>query len=145
MKGRLEDWTHVVRRHAHDTKALIVSSRKPPCLTMAKDEVRHIQRWMEHVLLDALPHKLPGSWFMAVIVCPGDDLTGLAQWMTRHGGERVRFYLHRDADFQQLAPVRDAGHELRHVRPETYTTYGAMHQRLGLDLSDQVYEDYRGK
>lgn len=143
MKGRPEDWTRVVAANAHATLAFIVSGRDPNCLKMATDEAKHIDRWMKRCLLDSLPTKVPGSWFMAVIVCPGDDLQGLATWMTDHGGDRVRFYLHRDARPRQLAPIRDAGHDLRHVRPERYTTYGQMHKRLGLDLSDQIYEDFR--
>lgn len=144
MKGRPSDWTPVVRTHKHDCKAFIVSSHHPSCLEMAKDEARHIDRWMESRTLDDLPNKLPRSWFMAVLVCPGDDLTPLAAWMKHHGDERVRFYLHAKADAASLAPVKDAGHELRHVRPERYATYGRMHQRLGLDLSDQIYEDFHG-
>lgn len=141
MKGRPADFARVVRRHWRSTTAYIVSGHDPMCLQMAKDEVAWIHRRMEHVLLDALPGRPGGSWFMAVVVCPGDDLAALAQWMTVHGADRVRFYLHEKATPRQLAPVRDAGHDLRHVRPERYTTYAQMHKRLGLDLSDQVYED----
>ncbi len=143
MKGRLEDWTRVVAAHSHSTLALIVSSQEPNCLEMATDEVQHIDRWMKHEFLDALPAHVPDSWFMAVIVCPRDDLAPLAAWMTKHGADRVRFYLHKDANIEQLGVVTDAGHELRHVRPERYTAYGPMHKRLGLDLSDQIYEDFR--
>lgn len=145
MKDRPEDWTRVVAANAHSTLAFIVSSRQPICLKMATAEVKHINRWMKPTLLDSLPTKIPESWFMAVVVCPGDDLHVLAAWMTKYGGDRVRFYLHRDARPSQLAPVRYAGHDLRHVRPERYTTYGQMHKRLGLDLSDQIYEDFRPK
>ena len=143
MKGRSADWTAVVRKHAHSTLAIIVSTQHPHCLKMAADEVRHINRWMTRLTVDELPDVLPDSWFMAIIVCPEDDLTQLAAWMTTHGAERVRFYLHRDAKTRQLGPIRDAGHELRHVRPERYSSFGKMHQRLGLDLSDQIYEDFR--
>lgn len=143
MKGRPQDWTRVVAAHSHSTLAFIVSSHQPSCLKMASDEVKHIDRWMQRILLDDLPAQLPDSWFMAVLVCPGDDLGLLASWMTKHGSDRIRFYLHRDAKAEQLAPIRDAGHDLRHVRPERYATYGPMHKRLGLDLSDQIYEDFR--
>lgn len=143
MKGRPEDWTRVVAANARSTLAFIVSGRNPNCLKMALDEVDHINRWMKQCLLDSLPAELPESWFMAVIVCPGDDLEHLAAWMTKHGGDRVRFYLHRDASPRQLAPVKNAGHGLRHVRPERYTAYGQLHKRLGWDLSDQIYEDFR--
>ena len=143
MKDRPEDWARVVAAHSHSTLALVASGHRPSCLKMASDEVRHIKRWMRQVLFDRLPPRVPDSWFMAVIVCPGDDLTPLAAWMTTHGADRVRFYLHKDADAKQLAPIKDAGHELRHVRPERYASYGPMHKRLGLDLSDQIYEDFR--
>lgn len=143
MRGRAEDWTRVVRAHAHDTLAIIVSSRHPSCLKMAADEVKFIKRRMTSALIDELPEELPDSWFLAVIVCPDDDLSALAQWMTAHGGDRVRFYLARDADASLLGPIRDAGHDLRHVRPEKYTSFGKLHKRLGLDLSDQIYEDFR--
>ncbi len=142
MKGRPADWTGVVVAHKHDCKAFIVSSHHPSCLKMARDEVKHINRWMEARTFDDLPD-VPDSWFMAVIVCPGDDLTPLAAWMSTHGGERVRFYLHPGADTAALTPIRTQGHDLRHVRPERYATYGAMHQRLGQDLSDQIYEDFQ--
>lgn len=142
MKGRPADFPRVVKRHWKDTTAYIVSSHDPMCLQMAKDEVRWIDRRMVHVLLDALPGGPGNSWFMAIIVCPGDDLAGLARWMTTHGVGRVRFYLHTEATARQLAPIRDAGHDLRHVRPERYEAYGPMHKRLGLDLSDQIYEDW---
>jgi len=143
MKGRPDDWTRVIAAHAHDTKAFIASSQQPHCLKLAADEVKHINRWMKQVSFDDLPAKLPDSWFLAAIVCPEDDLSPLASWMTKHGADRVRFYLHRSANAEQLAPIIAAGHDLRHVRPERYTAYGAMHKRLGLDLSDQIYEDFR--
>jgi hypothetical protein len=143
MKARPADWTAVVRSHARHTKAFLVTGSEPSCVRMADDEAAHIARWMARVRLDTLPQKMPRSWFMAVIVCRGDDLGTLAAWMARHGADRVRLYLHKDATPAQLAPVRDAGHDLRHVRPERYGTYGAMHKRLGLDLSDQIYEDFR--
>lgn len=143
MKGRPTDWAHVIGAHKHDCKAFIVSSQNPSCLKLAKEEVAHINRWMEARTLDDLPREVPDSWFMAVVVCPDDDLVPLAVWMKAHGGDRVRFYLHADAAASQLLPIQAAGHELRHVRPERYQAYGRMHQRLGLDLSDQIYEDFQ--
>lgn len=145
MRGRPEDWFRVVSTHAHSTLALIASSHHPSCLKIAADEVKHINRWMQQVVFDDLPKRLPESWFLAAIVCPGDDMTHLGHWMTKHGSDRVRFYLHTKANATQLGPIRDAGHELRHVRPERYASYGPMHKRLGLDLSDQIYEDFRPK
>lgn len=45
---------------------------------------------------DQLPvHPLPQSWVLAVLTCPGDDLTGLAEWaskLSRADLHRVGFY-----------------------------------------------------
>lgn len=141
MKGRPDDWTRVVRANWRKVEAFIVSGRHPSCLRMAKDEVAFIQRVMRHVPLAEVGGLRPrGHWFMAVVVCPGDDLGGLAAWARGQDAERVHFYLHKDASLQALAPWRDAGLPLSRV--EEFTHYGKMHARLGLDLSDQVYGDF---
>jgi hypothetical protein len=143
MKGRPDDWTAVVRANWKRMTAYIVSSHHPFCLRMAKDEVRFIDRVMVHVPLDQITTLRPKkNWFMAVVVCPGDELAGLAAWAKGKDTGRVHFYLHRDADPSALAPWRDAGHPLSRVEEERFTTYGRMHAKLGLDLNDQVYGDF---
>ncbi len=144
MKGRPDDYARVVRDNWRSVKAYIVTGAHPSCVKMAKDEVRHIERNMERVLLADINRLRPSAkWFMAVIVCPGDDLGALAKWATRHEAGRIYFYLHKDADPQAFAAWRDAGLPLNHIDIEQrFTTYGRMHKTLGLDLSDQVYTDF---
>lgn len=143
MKGRPDDWTRIVRANWRRLTAYIVSSTRPSCLKMAQDEVRFIDRVMEHVPLDDVHRLAPAThWFMAVIVCPGDDLTGLARWAKGKDADQVHFYLHKDTDTQALAPWRDAGHSLSRVEEERFASYGRMHAKLGLDLNDQVYGDF---
>lgn len=143
MRARPDDWTSVVRANWRKVKAYVVSGRHPSCLRMAKDEVEHIDRVMGHVPLDAVAGLEPAEhWFMAVIVCPGDDLHALAAWAQGRDADRVHFYLHRDAVATALVPWRDAGHPLNRIEEERFTAYGRMHAKLGLDLSDQVYGDF---
>ena len=144
MKGRPEDWTATVARNWPKVTAYLVSSNHPSCVRMARDEARFIDRVMVHVTLDGLDRLTPARhWFMAVVVCPGDDLTPLVAWAKARDASRIHFYLHRDASTGSLAPWRDAGLPLNRVEEERFTSYGPMHRRLGLDLSDRVYADFR--
>jgi len=143
MKGRPQDWTVTVRTHWRQVTAYIVSSSHPSCIRMAADEVAHIERNMVHVELTQIARLKPARhWFMAVLVCPGDDLAGLAQWAKGREATRVHFYFHKETDTQALAPWRDAGLPLSRVAEERYTKFGPLHKQLGLDLSDQVYGDF---
>jgi len=143
MRGRPGDWTVVVRSNWRKVTAYVVSGKHPSCLRMARDEVEHIDRVMRHVPLDHVADLRPRKhWFMAVIVCPGDDLGGLADWARDKDADRVHFYLHRNTDAAALAPWRDAGHPLDRIEEERFTAYGRMHTKMGLDLSDQVYGDF---
>lgn len=142
MKGRPDDWTHVVRAQWREVAAYIVSSAHPTCLKMAKDEVAFIRRNMRQVLLDRVPALEPGPhWFMAVVLCPGDALEPLVRWARGVDARRVHFYLHADAEARLLAPWRDAGLPLSRIS-QGFRAYGPLHQELGLDLSDQVYADF---
>lgn len=143
MKGRADDWTRIVQSNWRKLTAYIVSSAHPSCVKMALEEVSEINRVMRHVTLaDVQAVRPPRHWFMAVIVCPGDDLTGLAAWAARHDARRIHFYLHRDADVKCLETWRDTGLPLTRVEEERFASYGRMHKKLGLDLSDQVYADF---
>lgn len=143
MKGRPDDWTRIVRAKWRNVRAYIVSGAHPPCIKMAKDEIAHVDRVMTHVLLEDVRGLMPGKhWFMAVVLCPGDDLHGLAEWAKGQDASRIHFYLHKDTSAQALAPWRHAGLPLSRIEEERFSAYGRMHARLGLDLSDQVYGDF---
>ena len=143
MKGRADDWTRIVQSSWKKVTAYIVSSAHPSCVKMASDEVSEINRVMQHVALaDIHAVKPPRHWFMAVIVCPGDNLSGMAAWASDKDARRIHFYLHKGASAKSLAIWRDAGLPLTRIEEERFTVYGRMHKKLGLDLSDQVYADF---
>lgn len=136
------DFASVVAKSWMKTTGFIVSSREP-CISIGRDEVRHVKRRLVPVHLEDVPRLRPtGSWFMAVIVCPGDDLEGVARWAKGKDAERVHFYLHANARAAQLAPWQDAGLPLDHV-DEGILSWGSLHKMLGWDLNVQVYDDHR--
>lgn len=137
-----DDFVAVVRRAWPKTAGFLVAG-EPPCIPIVRDEIRHVRRRLSFVSLEDVESvTVSGSWFMAVIVCPGDDLTGLARWATGHDVHRVHFYLHADTPKRRLAPWRDAGHPLTHV-DDRITSWKNLHKVLGWDLNVQVYTDHR--
>lgn len=136
------DFASVVAKNWRKTTGYIVTDREP-CVTIGRDEVRHVERRLVPVGLDEVTGLRPGpSWFMAVIVCPADDLEGLARWARGRDANRVHFYLHAGAHPRQLAPWRDAGLPLDHV-DEGLRSWTSLHKLLGWDLNVQVYDDHR--
>lgn len=135
------DFAAVVRRHWRETTGYLVADREP-CITVAHDEIRHVKRRFEFVALENVPALTPlGSWFMGVIVCPDDDLTGLAQWAQKNDASRVHFYFHKDTHLRQLTPWQEAGLSLDNIESEI-TSWRALHKLLGWDLNLQVYDDH---
>jgi hypothetical protein len=137
------DFASVVAKHWKETTAYIVTGREP-CVSIGRDEVLHVERRLVPVAWDEVARLRPGrSWLMAVILCPGDDVEGLARWAASKDATRVHFYLHARAHLKQLAPWRDAGLPLDHV-DDGVRSWGALHKVLGWDLNMQVYDDHHG-
>lgn len=136
------DFASVVAKNWRKTTGYIVTGHEP-CITIGRDEMRHVERRLIVAGLGDVHRLRPGSsWFMAVIVCAGDDLAGLARWAQGRDPHRVHFYLHAGAHARQLAPWRDAGLPLDHV-DEGIRSWGSLHKVLGWDLNVQVYDDHR--
>lgn len=136
------DFASVVAKNWAKTTGFIATATEP-CITIGRDEVRHVKRRLVPVNLGELAGLQPtGSWFMAVVVCPDDDLGGLARWAKGKDAGRVHFYLHANARPRQLAPWRDAGLPLDHI-DEGIRSWGQLHKVLGWDLNMQVYDDHR--
>ena len=136
------EFASVVAKSWTKTTGFIVTGHEP-CISIGHDEVRHVKRRLVPIGLDDVVRLRPtGSWFMAVIVCPGDDLGALARWAMGKDASRVHFYLHANARPRLLAPWRDAGLPLDHV-DEGITSWGRLHKILGWDLNVQVYDDHR--
>lgn len=135
------EFSAVVRRHWKDTTGYLVAGAQP-CIQVAHDEIRHVQRRFVFVDATSIYGLEPeGSWFMGIIVCKGDELDALAEWARDHEAERVHFYLHKDADPAQLTPWRDAGLPLGKVEQDL-SSWRDLHKVLGWDLNIQVWEDH---
>jgi hypothetical protein len=132
----------IVKANWRNTTGYLVTADEP-CITVARDELREVERRLELVDLADVGRLRPsGSWSMAVIVCRGDDLRALAAWARQRDARRVHFYLHSGASAAQLAPWRDAGLPLDHV-DEGIRSWRSLHKVLGWDLNVMVYEDHR--
>ena len=142
------DATALVREHWHEAEAFLVAQR-PPCIEIRDDEVRHIDRLLIGGRPDDLrAWKRPASWFIAVLVCDGDDTEALTAFVRDEGmdARRVHFYLHEAASGSALAAWRDAGLPLDRVddrvdgRP--IRDWKDLHRLLGLHLNVQIVADF---
>jgi hypothetical protein len=136
-----ETFAGVVAANWKHTTGFLVVGREP-CIRIGEDEIRHVQRRLKLIHLEDVARLQPeDSWFMAVIVCRGDDLSELSKWAGSTDATRVHFYLHADADATQLAPWRDAGFPLSRI-DHGFTSWRDLHKALGWDLNVQVYDDH---
>lgn len=135
------DFARVVGANWSKTTGYLVAG-SDPCLAVRGDELRNVRRRLLPVHLSAVARLEPeGSWFMGVLVCRGDDLSGLSLWAQGRDHRRVHFYLHARARAMQLSPWRDAGLPLLHV-DRGFKDWTSLHKILGWDLNLQVYADH---
>lgn len=129
--------------HRKTTGFVLAPSR--PCVDIREEEVRAIHRNLRPVGVEDLPRlRLPASWILAAIVCPGDDLRPLAEWagaLARDAVDRVRLYAHPDVDLvDALAPWYAAGlDDPLTAEAEDFVTF---HKQFGWDFNNQVYRDH---
>lgn len=143
--------SRIVRENWHRAQCFILAQREP-CIAIRDDELRNIGD--NRFLMGGLPDDLhawdrPISWFLAVVVCAGDDTGAIARHVADHGldARRVHFYLHEGASFQALAAWRDAGLPLDQVYDTTrggqpIRAWRDLHQLLGLHFNMQIIEDF---
>lgn len=90
--------------------------------------------------------RLPRSWMLAVLLCPGDNTERLASWASRLPSgqlDRVRFYLHPETDARASCEGwARAG--LPPLRYEVARDFPSFHRLFGLHFNDRVYEDAVG-
>lgn len=138
-------WRDTVARHWRDTTAYLLALSEP-CITIRDDELAAVRENRVLVGLDskALSDWRPtDSWFMAVLLCPGDDLRPVIRWVEQQqlDASRIHFYVHREEDVHGfMAPWHDAG------LPTTQVDAGipdwkALHRLFGLHLSDRILAD----
>lgn len=141
----------IVRENWHRAQAFILAQREP-CIGIRDEELRSISD--NRLLAGGLPQDLDGwerpeSWFIAVVVCPGDDTVAIARHVVANRLEprRVHFYLHADASPSALVAWRDAGLPLDRVNERTQdgrpiTDWASLHKLLGLHFNLQILEDF---
>lgn len=144
---RPDDWTRQVREHHPKAVAWVVAATEP-CLSIREKEVSQIKRVLQGADFENLPDhaSLPDSWLIAIIVCPGDDLTPVIRWTERleaEAQERVQFYYHPEVEITAITePWLDAGlPEPITYEVEDFTTF---HNQFGWEFNDQVYRDATG-
>lgn len=133
----------MVRRHHKNTVAYLLADHSP-CTTLRDEEIERINRKLVPIESGDLADLNPsGSWFLAVVLCPGDDLQPLARWtvpLPKGDRDRIRFYAHPEADLvKALEPWYNAG--LEDPLMEIVHDWRSLHPPFGRDLNDRVYRD----
>ena len=140
------DWHNVVADHWQKTTGFLLALRDP-CLRIRDEELAAIRKNRVLVGLDvAAMHRWtpPASWLLAVLVCPGDDLGPVVDWVRqkRADPDRVKFYLCRGANaFQALAVWEDAGLGEPFFE-KGFTTWKDLHKAFGRDLAVRILQDW---
>lgn len=89
--------------------------------------------------------ELPDSWFMGILLCPGDAVQAIVTWFDQlptSDRSRVKFYLHPDFDRGAAA---DAFEDSRIPSGRVVAFAGAwenFHPLFGLDHAMQVVSDF---
>ncbi|HLE47258.1 MAG TPA: hypothetical protein VI818_03090 [Candidatus Thermoplasmatota archaeon] len=142
------DWQDVVRKHWRDTPGYVVAA-SGACLDVQAQETvgergqvpgRQFQAHRPGALRGFRP---TGSWFMGILLCPGDDVLGILEWtsgLSSADAERVVFYVHPRFDRVAMA----AWHASTRPRVVRFGgTWRAFHRLYGRHHADRVYQDHR--
>lgn len=133
-----------VRPHLKQTTGYVLA-RAGDCLDLQRREVGLKNRPFFKPLKPGELHalKLPRSWFLAVLLCPGDDTRELAAWvraLPAADRRRIRFYYYTGTRAAQaLAQWYGAG--LGPVRDDEIDGWIRFHHKFGAHHAIQVYED----
>lgn len=143
-------WHDVVRQHHADTAGYVVA-QTGDCLELQAQERKHPRGRLRGRDFQPLPIaslatlRPPASWFLGIILCPGDDLDPILGWyvtLPTKDRDRVALFVHpryakdavdeawsrRGATAPQTVPLRGTWEHFHHV-------YGRLH-------GDRVYVDH---
>lgn len=140
------DWHEVVAGNWQKTTGFLLALRDP-CLRIRDEELAAIRKNRVLVALDPTGLKgwvPPESWLLAVLVCPGDDVRPVVDWVREHGTEpdRVKFYARRGTDlFDALGAWAEAGLP-DPVVEEGFVTWRDLHRAFGRDLAIRILQDW---
>ena len=140
--------SQIVRDHWHEAECFIIAQRDP-CIQIRDDEAGNLDRYVHGGFPDDLQAwNKPRIWFVAVVVCPGDDLDDLTRFVLdqRWDAARFHFYLHPNTSVEVLRPWADAGLPLDRVDAEgkkgaPLDSSGALNAVMGLHFNLQILRD----
>lgn len=141
------DKVNVVRAHRLDTTAYLVATQ-PNCLAIRRIEGEKVTgRRLRLASPDGLPppDRLPSSWVVAVLLCPGDTTDALAAWtralplVLRH---RIWFY---EAPSLDPAVAYRAWHDAGLGKPlaDPFRDFYDFNRLFANDLNEQIYQDHK--
>lgn len=135
----------VIHPHRLDTVGYLLAT-SGPCLRIVADEVRHVKRTLSALAPGSTPpSSRPKSWVLAILVCPGDTLQGIAPWvrgLAARDRERVYLYFHPETDIvAALAPWYASG--LDDPITSLAHDFKSFHKSFGARMNLQTYLDFR--
>lgn len=144
---RASDRVDVIRRHRFDTTAFLVAAQ-PNCLDIGRLESQKVTgRRLRLVTAAELPgpDRLPASWVVAVLLCPGDTTERIAPWakqLPTPFWHRIWFYKARGLDPESAyAPWKEAG--LGKPLADAFQDFLDFNRLFANDLNEQIYQDFK--
>ena len=141
----IPNWHDIVEANWRRTTAYLLALGGP-CITIRDNELRAIKANRVLVGMSAadLGQWTPSrSWFMAVILCPGDDLRPVIVWATRHDldASRIHFYIKQESDLDGfMSQWSEAGFPTDGA-DSGITTWNELHHLFGLHFSNRILRD----
>lgn len=135
----------VIHPHRLDTVGYLLATSMP-CTRIVADELRHVKRTLVALGPGGTPPaSRPKSWVLAVLVCRGDGLAGIAPWvrgLPAADRERVYVFFHPDTDrVAALRPWYEAG--LDDPIASLAHDFRSFHKSFGARMNLQTYLDFR--
>lgn len=145
MSPRIDATTReIVRAHWRDTTAFLLATSEP-CMSLRELEIARVRRLLVGLAPEELSTlRLPDSWLLAVLLCPGDDTASLVPFVAGlppRDRDRVVFFLHPDADLVQAFHAWYAA-----GLPDPHTLdagdYRSLAPKLGHELNKRIALDH---
>lgn len=137
--------TQRVRPHLHKTTGYAAASGGD-CLKIARQEAKVPHRAFVAVAIKNLANTIPpqGSWFLGILLCPGDATDEVAAWASTRKSDlaRVRFYFRTGVD---QVPAMRAWVQAGLPEPlyeEDIDAWPRFHHFFGAHHAIQVYRDH---
>ena len=145
---RHPDASDIVRAHWRRAECFLIA-QNDPCISIRDDEIALLDRHVHGGFpADLQAWRRPPIWFVAVVVCPDDDLTDLTRFVVEQAWDprRFHFYLHADTDPEVMRPWAEAGLPLDRVDTEgkqgrPLVDAGTLNALLGLHFNLQILRD----